>query len=393
MSKDVSQLKVLFLSKNIPVPGFRENNIILRQVQLLQSAGVKVTVFYPRELLPFIGRFFRGRAGAISKLPSDFSVEAVPVSSFYYFRLPKLHILEWLFVNCLSKILNRRKYDFIEKFDIIHSHFVFPDAIIGCYLSKKFNIPHVVTLREGDYINLKKSKRNKILFDRVLESVDKVVLMTPSLSRGIEEKYYKKITTIPSFINADYFDLPSSKEVLPDAGVNFVCVANFISRKNIDWLLEYFEINVGKNISLTICGEGSLFDKYKGRAKFDSRIQLLGYQDTGGILEVLDSGDIFALPSDNESFGLVYAEAASRKNLVVGKKGTGLYGINQAGFFFCEDKADFFFILDYISNLKKEKIEALKEANFRYAQCFSPKQHLKLLSDLYTNVNGAFYER
>lgn len=47
----------------------------------------------------------------------------------------------------------------------------------------------------------------------------------------------------------------------------------------------------------------------------NSEIKFTGYLSKEKIIEILDQSDIFVLPSEKETFGLVYIEAAARKIL------------------------------------------------------------------------------
>ncbi|MBY8082153.1 glycosyltransferase [Vibrio fluvialis] len=379
-------MKVLFIAKNIPLPNYHENDIILNQVLALKNKNIEVDLFYPREFFSFLGFLSKGRMGFLFRCPSVFKVKNIIVSSIYYIRIPFIKRIEWRFSNRLLNLFNPiDKYDF--NYDIIHSHFVFPDAIIGDYLSKKYKVPHVVTIREGDYINLNYSKNNRIIFNRVMKDSKSIVAMTPCLIRGVPLDFKSKVTEIPSFIHDDFFTKPIVSKVNEDLDcIKFIVVSKFLSRKNLDWILDFFLQNKHLNASLALYGDGVLFDEYRKLAEEDLRITFHGYQNRSVIIDALDVSDIFVLPSANETFGLVYAEAASRKNIVLGLSNTGLFGVELNGFLFCSDKNDFFEKMYSFFDLSRDDIESLKVENFNYSRLYSSNNYTLKINELYNNM-------
>ena len=63
------------------------------------------------------------------------------------------------------------------------------------------------------------------------------------------------------------------------------------------------------------------------KLQINDRITFLGRLSRIKVMEELKKSDIFALISDNETFGLVYLEALSAGNIVICKKGDGIDGI------------------------------------------------------------------
>ena len=380
-------MKILFIAKNIPIPGHSENDIIIRQAKVLKAAGHQVDIVYPREFFSFLGFLFRGRIKHLSKCANVFQVKEVSIMSLYYIRLPLAKSLEWKFSNLFIKNLNPG--DIEKKFagyDLIHSHFVFPDSILGNYLSKVLCIPHVVTIREGDYLNLQYSKVNKKLFQNAIDSATSIISMTPNLSRGVLLNNRSKIEYIPSFIDNSFFNKNSHECMNRTEDIRFLTISKLIKRKNLDWILEFFSNNKEVKATLSIYGDGELFDSLKRISKGDLRIKFHGYQNADVIIDALDSNDIFVLPSQNESFGLVYAEAAARRNVIVAHSGTGLSGINQDGFLFCENKMHFFNILKCLLSLDKQELESMKEKNYNYSRIFSSDNFVCNSTALYKKI-------
>ncbi|WP_235376200.1 glycosyltransferase, partial [Proteus faecis] len=59
---------------------------------------------------------------------------------------------------------------------------------------------------------------------------------------------------------------------------------------------------------LNIVGDGPLYESLSSIK--NEKIHFHGWKKNDEVLEILSKSDIFILPSDNETFGMVYIEAA-----------------------------------------------------------------------------------
>ncbi|EPW3172009.1 glycosyltransferase [Providencia stuartii] len=370
-------MKIGYIAKNIPLPDFKENPIIINQAKLIMdSKDYDVEIYYPNELIPslllsFIPNHLAQRLKKSVLQKKTFKVSGISVKKINYIRFFLNSYLEWLAIEYCN-------FNLSEDIALNHAHFVFPDGLIAYNLYKKKNIPYILTIREGDFINYNKNHINKKLMLKVLNHASAIISLTYSLEEKIKSLDSKTpLYRIGNFINNDFF-CPSN-EIKKNNKPIISVVANFIPRKNIDWIIEYHNSN--RAFELIICGNGSTNDTLREMA--NSEIKFTGYLSKEKIIEILDQSDIFVLPSEKETFGLVYIEAAARKNIVVGMKNTGVYEPNIEGFFFAKDKTNFFEILDTILELPKDKISMLKNAAYKHALNFREDIIRDKLLDLY----------
>jgi glycosyltransferase involved in cell wall biosynthesis len=113
------------------------------------------------------------------------------------------------------------------------------------------------------------------------------------------------------------------KEMTPVGGKVVLYVGRLAPEKRLDVLIEAFPLvrkALGQKVVLALVGDGPYMDKLK-REKPDG-VLLLGYRTGLPLAEAYASGDVFAFPSDTETFGNVVAEAlASGLPVVAPKKG------------------------------------------------------------------------
>lgn len=108
--------------------------------------------------------------------------------------------------------------------------------------------------------------------------------------------------------------------------INVVTCANLIKRKNVDKLIEAVKDLNG--FKLTVIGDGFEFKKLK---KMSQNVVFTGRLSHQDVIENITAGDIFVLPSVDETLGLVYLEAMARGCITVCTKNDGIDGIIQDG--------------------------------------------------------------
>jgi glycosyltransferase involved in cell wall biosynthesis len=120
----------------------------------------------------------------------------------------------------------------------------------------------------------------------------------------------------PNVITDDFFidpkDVKKSNEIF-----QFVNVAILDERKNQGLILEAFAKNYrgDEKFSLVIAGDGPLLEPLRKLAVelgIERQVGILGYQNRGQIIDLLDASHCFVLASHSETFGVVVIEAMAR---------------------------------------------------------------------------------
>lgn len=105
------------------------------------------------------------------------------------------------------------------------------------------------------------------------------------------------------------------------------------------------------------------------------------------VLNELKVSDIFALPSSEESFGLVYLEAAASKNAIVAYEKEGVWGVfkEEKEALYCRGKEHFNSILYHLIEDSEIRSE-LSEAAFLKAKELSWSKIVKAYQRVYNEV-------
>ncbi|HTN08999.1 glycosyltransferase family 4 protein [Agriterribacter sp.] len=228
----------------------------------------------------------------------------------------------------VKKILNdiESKVDF-SRVKLIHAHTWYSDGGVAYLLSKKYNIPYVVTVRNSDLNVFQKYLIHERTFGKkILEHAKSVVLIAasykprllslPSL-QSIKKELETKIEIIPNGVDPYWIEHTRAREIpeKPKDTFNILFIGKFSKGKNIT-ALQKAAILIQKdarfNVKLHIVGgDGSEVEKVLQQIEaFPDLFKYYGkVYDKEQLLGIFGSCDIFAMPSRHESFGLVYVES------------------------------------------------------------------------------------
>lgn len=346
--------KILFIAKNIPIPGDENGNKIIYTIAKKLSELYSVSFFYPKSKVPF-GLHLLKKYSPLYNL-KDWICEGVKIKVISYTQLPGLLFTYWFFNKVPKRAIEEIA---IIKPDLIHAHYGMPDGYFAYLLSKEYGVPYVLTLRNHDILHLNKLEPWNPDYKRymkVLKKASKVLVTNASLGEYFS-RYGIDFELIPHGIDKDKILIkPPLKD---DDVVRITCVSNYISTKNIEWVIDAVMQYEGSGIiELSIVGDMSNMP-HKYSLIDTQRVKFLGKKKNDEVLKILAKSDIFALPSAFETFGLVYLEAAATYNAIIGYRGQGVWGVFEAEkeMLFCDSYEVF-----------KSQLEMLIiDANFR--QC------------------------
>ena len=333
-------MKVLYIAKNIPTPQKKSNRIIFDIAHRL-SEFCEIDFLFPKERVPF----WLKNSAKFSYLKGlkNWNFEGFRINTAPYVKLPFKHMQYWSLFY-LPRTIRKyfKKYGFP---DLIHAHYLFPDGFIALKICQKFNIPFVLTFRSQDkqYLELISTGNpdyKKAL--RIIKTARQVLVSNGGYKKFVESGFEVKCKLIPHGIDSSIFELNHTSQ--KDNLILITTVAEAIPRKNIDWIINAVLQYHGKaKIRLNIIGDGSELKHLKKLAGNKQEISFWGKIPHEKVLQILRESDIFALPSFNETFGLVYLEAAATQNAMIGYKGEGVWGVfeEEKEMLFCEDFEQF----------------------------------------------------
>jgi glycosyltransferase involved in cell wall biosynthesis len=170
-----------------------------------------------------------------------------------------------------------------------------------------------------------------------------------AVSKGVKDRLVQgyrypadKITVVYNGVDANHFS-PASPDLrkqlrgdlqIPEEAVVMVSAARLDKVKRLERLINAFSVLslTNKNLWLILTGDGPLREELETLARSANsheRIRFLGYVED--VRSILHASDLYALPSDEEGFGIALVEAMACKLLCVSTKTVGPIEIIQDG--------------------------------------------------------------
>lgn len=207
-----------------------------------------------------------------------------------------------------------------EKFDVVHAFFTVPCGFMAMKLSKKYNVPYIVSLRGADVPGY--SERFTLLYNllrpltrMIWTRASNIVSNSSGLrTLALKTNQEQEISIIPNGIDIEEFIPDTEKEI--DGYVRILCVSRLTPRKGINYLIDAMQILLAKDaerkIELWIVGEGGATESLKEQAKelhIEKNVKFFGLVKHDELAKYYKMADVFCLPSLNEGMSNTMLEA------------------------------------------------------------------------------------
>jgi N-acetyl-alpha-D-glucosaminyl L-malate synthase BshA len=231
-----------------------------------------------------------------------------------------------------------------ENLNILHVHYAIPHASAAVNAKQilathGINIPIITTLHGTDITLLGKDKSFKPVIEYAINMSDAVTAVSQDLKKETLEHFNitNEIKTIPNFIDMSMYQQEADKKLRKNIAKEdeFILthISNFRKVKRVEDVIKIFEkVNKEKSSKLLMIGDGP------ERLKAEDLCRKLGVSKNVkflGKLKVIEKmlaiSDVFILPSETESFGLVALEAMASKTAIISTNSGGLNEVNIEG--------------------------------------------------------------
>jgi N-acetyl-alpha-D-glucosaminyl L-malate synthase BshA len=231
-----------------------------------------------------------------------------------------------------------------QQLDLLHVHYAIPHASAAysakqILKSRDIDLPFITTLHGTDITLLGKDKSYQPVIEFAINQSDAVTAVSESLKEDTYRffKVDKNIKVIPNFVdfllykNGVDANLRSSFASEDERIITHI--SNFRKLKRVDDVIHIFEgIQQHVPAKLLMVGEGPELEGVRALAKskgLEDKIFFLGKSKR--IEQITQISDLFLLPSETESFGLVALEAMASSVPVVSSNVGGLPEVNIEG--------------------------------------------------------------
>ena len=231
-----------------------------------------------------------------------------------------------------------------QKLDILHVHYAIPHASAAfsaqqILKTRNIDLPFITTLHGTDITLLGKDKSFQPVIEFAINQSDAVTAVSESLKEDTYQFFdiKKNIEVIPNFIDPTLYhfaeDIELRAQFAEKDEVIITHISNFRKVKRVEDVIRIFEgIQQQLSAKLLMVGDGPELHQVKNLAKelgiFD-KVFFLGKSKR--IEQITSISDVFLLPSETESFGLVALEAMASGVAVVSSNVGGLPEVNKDG--------------------------------------------------------------
>ena len=286
---------------------------------------------YPTKQDPTWGCFEKDQAEALAKLGHQVTILSVDTRLRFYWRewgvRHQVHgkiatVNIFLFPIALVFFLPERIKEIIRawQMDLIYQqaeqHYGKPDVIYSHYLhntlkaiplKKKYNIPLVAIEHWSQLAHTHIPKTTIQLAKRVYSSVDQLLSVSSALQDNIRRQIGYDSLVVPNMVSQEFYYTTST----PKNNLTLVTVGRLVSEKHFDQLIKAVA-HISEPLQLKIIGDGKEKEnlhKLINELQLQEKVFLCGYKTKEEIVVLLQQSDIFVLPSQSETFGVVYIEA------------------------------------------------------------------------------------
>lgn len=212
------------------------------------------------------------------------------------------------------------------RFDVNHTHFIFPDGVLARVLRWRTGLPYVITAHGSDVPSFNPDRfriLHKVLapaWRRIVREASRIVAPSERLA-GLIRSHAPEANPIliPNGIDPDLYrsDCPRARRIL--------VVSRLFERKGVQHLLEALT-GTDLDHEVHIVGTGPYLPSLEAQVRQRGlSVTFHGWMDHDSprFRELYETSSIFVCPSEAENFPIVLLEAMSAGLAIVTTRGTG----------------------------------------------------------------------
>lgn len=311
----------------------------------------------------------------------------------YPFRSCEFKFYEGYQIGFPTKIARKSR-----QLDIVHLHGLFTMAMAGMYVSRRLDLPRILTYHTpaDDYINylttnrkLKKSLMKLYNFweKRLLKSCDLVTVPTQQVKKRLLEKGVdQNIRVLSNGIDLSMFYYVDPTKFKEKFDIEKEKVLGFCGRFGYEKHLEDI-ISLADDFDgdILLAGKGPAEKHYRDLAKDKDNVRFLGFLDREELRGFYSALDFFIFPSTAETQGLVALESMAHGVPVIGADALALRETIESG------KTGFLYEQGNVDDLKNKldeaygKRESLSENCLKEVQKHSLEHTVNELEEIYSS--------
>jgi teichuronic acid biosynthesis glycosyltransferase TuaC len=313
-----ARLRILSVSSNYPTPANPHRGTFVRSRLISLAELAEVQLLSPVALVDYGNRHRRFTFG----LPADYLERSLQVHHLRWFYPPLGGVLNAGFLFLRLALYLARSKDF--QFDVIDSHFGYPEGIAAGWLSRWCKRPYNITLRGNEPLHMKSFFRGFALRSAIKNAHGIIAVSSPlrdfALSCGAP---LVRVCVIPNGIDATIFHPRDSKEIrgrldIPGGVPLVLSVGYLIERKGHHRVMRALRslLDQGLDLFLAIVGaagaEGdfrSELSNLREELRLQKNVSFINALPQPVLAELMSEAAVLCLASTREGWPNVVNEA------------------------------------------------------------------------------------
>lgn len=307
-------MRLLTLTTLYPNAVQIRNGIFVRERlhKLLGRYDLTATVIAPVPWFPFESARF-GRFADFARVPKQESDGPVEVRHPRFVMVPRISesFMPLTYAHTVQRAVARSAIEF----DVIDSHFAFPDGVAAALLARRFRRPSVVTVRGSDINIIAKERIAGRWIRWSLLEHDAVIAVSNALAERVREivPEHPNVHVLANGVDAEVF-APSDQraEVAREDEPLVLSVGNLIPLKGHHLVIEALSRLNGAR--LMIVGHGPMKNELVALAErlgVRERVEFVPEVQRAELVEMYRSAAVTVLASSNEGMPNVVLESLS----------------------------------------------------------------------------------
>jgi glycosyltransferase involved in cell wall biosynthesis len=320
-------VRVLVVSHLYPSPGVERHLFVHEQILALRELDVAVRVLSPTPWVPRIlwrderqkRRGQKPRRAVRDGVAAEYPRVPQPPRRLLFDRLGDLSY------HSVRRLPSLRA----AGYDLVHAHQALPDGALAQRLAADLGVPYVVTVHGADVYQhfrlggavARRAKDVLAHADAVMANSSAVAALLAGVVRP------EHLTVVLNGTTGLGREVKPAADYLPGEPL-VLTVGYLIERKGIRELIAAVGRlrRAGRRVNLAVVGDGPLRSALAAQVAADGiadAVHFLGRVPHERVLALMARADLFALPSWDEAFGLVYTEAMAQGTPVIAGSGEG----------------------------------------------------------------------
>lgn len=314
----------LYPHAGLPTAGvFVEN----RLRHLVSTGRVTATVLAPVPWFPSRSPRF-GAWARFAEAPAQERRHGLRVLHPRYPVLPRLGMnLAPAFLYAAARRAVARLLAADERFDLIDSHYLYPDGVAAVRLGRRFGLPVVMTARGSDVTQLPDHPVPRRLIQQAMRDADGMISVSAGLKRAMVALGADpaRVTVLRNGVDLDMFRPPADRAALRRGlgigGPTLLSVGHLIERKGQHHTIAALTDLPGW--TLLLVGEGPERGRLEALAAtrgVADRVRFMGSQPHAALTGFYGAADISVLASSREGWANVLLESMACGTPVVASR-------------------------------------------------------------------------